>query len=151
MQSTVKEVRNISHDLMPDVLEGFGLKEALNQTCSNLQDRTGISVSYNHIDVEPRYDPAIEVNLYRITQELLNNIQKHAESKRVYVSLMDHGDTLSLTVEDDGVGFDTESKMNGIGLRNVHSRVNMIKGVIDVESANNSGTLINIEVPKSLE
>lgn len=151
LQSTVKEVRNISHDLMPDVLEGFGLKEAINQTCSNLQDRTGISVSYNHIDVEPRYDPAIEVNLYRITQELLNNIQKHAESKRVYVSLMDHGDTLSLTVEDDGVGFDTESKMNGIGLRNVHSRVNMIKGVIDVESANNSGTLINIEVPKSLE
>jgi signal transduction histidine kinase len=108
-------------------------------------------VSFNHIDLEHRYDQVIEVNLFRITQELLNNVQKHSKCKHVYVSLMDYGDTLNLTVEDDGVGFEREGISNGIGLRNVRSRVNMIKGEIDVESAKNSGTLINIEVPKSLE
>ena len=150
LQGAIKEVRNISHDLMPDVLDSLGLLEALKQTCANLQERSGMQVRFNHIDVEPRYDSAVEVNLFRITQELLNNVQKHAESGSVFVSLMDHGDILSLTIEDDGVGFDRTVVTNGIGLKNVKSRVNMINGEIDVESAKNSGTLVNIEVPKTL-
>jgi len=150
LQGAIKEVRNISHDLMPDVLDALGLLEALKQTCANLQERSGMQVRFNHIDLEPRYDPAIEVNLFRITQELLNNVQKHAKSGLVFVNLMDHGDTLSLSIEDDGVGFDRSVVTNGIGLKNVRSRVNMINGEIDVESAKDSGTLVNIEVPKTL-
>lgn len=148
LQSAIREVRGISHDLMPEVLESFGLKEAVNQICRNLHDRAGIEVKFDHADLEPRYNPMLEVNLYRITQELVNNIQKHSECKQVFVSLMDHGDMLSLTVEDDGRGFDRDQDMGGIGLRNIHSRVSMMGGQIDVESAVNSGTLINIEVPK---
>lgn len=149
LQSAIAEVRNISHDLMPDVLEGFGLKEALSQTCGNLQDRSGMLVTFNPVDLNERYDPSIELNLFRITQELLNNAQKHAASKHVFVNLVDHGDVLSLTVEDDGVGFDRSRASDGIGLKNVRSRVNMIRGQFDVESSANSGTLINIEVPKT--
>ena len=149
LQAAIKEVRNISHDLMPDVLEGFGLKEALSQTCSNLQERSGMSVTFNPVDLNERYESTIELNLYRITQELLNNAQKHAASNHVFVNLVDHGETLSLTVEDDGIGFDNSQVSDGIGLKNVHSRVNMIRGQFDVESSANSGTLINIEVPKT--
>lgn len=151
LQEAIREVRNISHDLMPEVLEGFGLKEAINQTCSNLHDRSGISVMFDHVDLELRYDQLVEVNLFRITQELLSNIQKHALCKKVFVSLIDHGESLNLTVEDDGVGFDMEQASNGIGLSNVISRVNTMNGQIDIESAKNSGTLVNIDVPKKRE
>jgi PAS domain S-box-containing protein len=149
LQEAIREVRNISHDLMPEVLESFGLKEAINQTCSNLHDRSGISVKFNHVDLEPRYDQLLEVNLYRILQELLNNIQKHAVCAKVFVSLIDHGDSLNLTVEDDGVGFNIHGPSNGIGLTNVISRVNSMNGQIDIESAEKSGTLVNIDVPKT--
>lgn len=148
LQSAIREVRGISHDLMPEVLESFGLKEAVKQICNSLQDRSGFQVKFDHIDLDARYNPLIEMNLYRITQELVNNIQKHSKCKRVFVTLMDHGDSLNLTVEDDGRGFDKSQDVNGIGLRNVRSRVALMGGQIDVESALDSGTLINIEVPK---
>ncbi|TNF27067.1 MAG: PAS domain S-box protein, partial [Bacteroidetes bacterium] len=150
LQSAIREVRGISHDLMPEVLESFGLREAISQICNSLKDRAGLSVKFDDVDLEPRYHPALEMNLYRITQELMNNIQKHSRCKRVFVSLMDHGDSLNLTVEDDGRGFDREEDVKGIGLRNVRSRVALMGGQIDVESAIGSGTLINIEVPKRL-
>jgi signal transduction histidine kinase len=129
-------------------LESFGLKEAVNQICSNLHDRSGINVMFDHVDLDQRYSQQVEVNLYRVTQELLNNILKHASCSKVFVSLMDHGDSVSLTVEDDGVGFDIEASSSGIGLSNVISRINSISGQIDIESSGNSGTLINIDVPK---
>lgn len=148
LQSAIREVRGISHDLMPEVLESFGLKEAVKQVCNSLQDRAGLQVKFDHVDLEPRYNPLVEMNLYRIAQELMNNIHKHSKCTRVFVSLMDHGDTLNLTVEDDGGGFDKNQDANGIGLKNVSSRVALMGGQIDVESAIGSGTLINIEVPK---
>ena len=109
----------------------------------------GINVSFAHFDLDERYDPAIELNMFRIAQELLNNVHKHANCTKLHVSLMDHGDLLSLTVEDDGIGFDRAHDSNGIGLRNIHSRVNMMQGEVDIESSENSGTLINIEIPKT--
>lgn len=153
LQEVIREVRNISHDLMPEVLESFGLREAINQTCNNLKGRAGIRVVFDFVDVESRYDQLIEVNLYRITQELLTNVQKHANCSNVFVSLMDHGTSISLSVEDDGVGFKTQGdkEFKGIGLSNVYSRVNMMNGQVDVESNEDSGTLVNIEVPKKVE
>ncbi|MCB9190992.1 MAG: PAS domain S-box protein [Flavobacteriales bacterium] len=151
LHAAIKEVRNISHDLMPDVLESFGLQEAIKQTCNNLKDRAGIDVTFAHFDLEERYDPAVELNLFRIAQELLNNIHKHARCAKVHVSLIDHGDLISLTVEDDGVGFDSKNEWSGIGLRNIRSRVNMMQGELDIESSENSGTLINIEIPKNTQ
>ncbi len=151
VQTAIREVRNISHDLMPEVLESFGLREAVRQVCDNLQERTGMEVTLNHADLESRYDTAIEVNIFRMCQELLNNIQKHASSAKVFVSLMDHGETISLTVEDEGVGFDPQAEHPGIGLKNVRSRVSSLGGTLDMESAADSGTLINVEIPKLQE
>jgi signal transduction histidine kinase len=83
----------------------------------------------------------------------MTNIQRHAECENVFVSLIDHESTLTLTVEDDGKGFESgpEKEFKGIGLSNVYSRVNLLGGDIDVESDVISGTLVNIEVPKQVE
>ena len=151
LQEAIREVRNISHDLMPEVLESFGLKEAINQICTNLQDRSGINVMFDYVDLEERYSQQVEVNLFRVAQELLNNIQKHASCSKVFVSLIDYGDSVNFTVEDDGVGFNIEEASDGIGLSNVISRINSISGQIDIESSENSGTLVNIDVPKRNE
>lgn len=151
LQGAIREVRNISHDLMPEVLESLGLKAAFNQLCSSLHDRSGIKVGFDAVDLEPKYDPVIEVNLYRIAQELLTNVQKHAKCKNLFISLIDHGDSLNLTVEDDGHGFDPNLDVNGIGIKNVRSRLKVLSGEIDIESAENSGTLINIEIPKTIK
>ena len=134
---------------MPEVLESLGMKAAFAQLCSGLKDRSGIKVEFDAVDLDPTYDPLIEVNLYRIAQELLTNAQKHSKCKNLFVSLIDHGDSLNLTVEDDGSGFDPELDANGIGLKNVRSRLKVISGQIDIESAVSSGTLINIEIQKT--
>lgn len=144
----IHEVRNISHDLMPSVLESFGLEEAVREVCRNMQDRTGIKIQFNPIDLQPKYLESIETHVYRISQELILNGVKHAHCSKMYVSLIDDEDVISLTVEDDGIGFDASKSPNGIGLKNISSRVSILRGTLSVESSNTSGTLIHVELPK---
>jgi PAS domain S-box-containing protein len=144
----IHEVRNISHDLMPSVLESFGLEEAIREVCRNMQERTGIKIQFNPIDLQPKYFESIETHVYRISQELILNGVKHAHCSEMYVSLIDDEDVISLTVEDDGIGFDTSISSNGIGLKNVKSRVSILRGTLSVESSNTSGTFIHVELPK---
>jgi len=144
----IDEIRSISHDLMPGLLENFGLVEAIKGVCRNIQARTGIHFHLDAVDIEPVYTPEIEVNLYRIVQELVNNVVRHAHCTRVYINLIDHSDMLSLSVEDDGLGFDLNKKHEGIGLGNIRSRVSILGGHVSVESSSTSGTLVHIEIPK---
>jgi PAS domain S-box-containing protein len=144
----IDEIRNISHDLMPGLLESFGLVEAIKGVCRNIQARSGIHFHFDAVDIDSVYNPELEVNLYRIVQELVNNVVRHAHCSRVYINLIDYGDMVSLSVEDDGVGFDSSELQNGIGLSNIRSRVSILGGNVSVESSNTSGTLVHIEVPK---
>jgi signal transduction histidine kinase len=144
----IHEVRNISHDLMPSVLESFGLEEAVREVCRNMQERTGIKIQFNPIDLQPKYLESIETHIYRISQELILNGVKHAHCSKMYVSLIDDEDVISLTVEDDGIGFDTSKSSNGIGLKNISSRVSILRGTLSVETSNTSGTFIHVELPK---
>ncbi len=144
----IHEVRNISHDLMPGLLESFGLEEAVREVCRNMQERTGIKIQFNPIDLQPKYLESIETHIYRILQELILNGVKHAHCSKMYVNLIDDDDVISLTVEDDGIGFDASKSSNGIGLKNIRSRVSILRGTLSVETSNTSGTLIHIELPK---
>ncbi len=146
--AAIHEVRNISHDLMPGVLESFGLSEAIREVCQNMQDRTGIRFRFHPVDLVSQYPESIETHIYRITQELVTNSVRHAHCSSVHINLIDHGDLLSLSVEDDGVGFDTTKHTNGIGHRNIASRVSILRGNLSVESSRTSGTLVHIEIPK---
>ncbi|MCF8256564.1 MAG: PAS domain S-box protein [Flavobacteriales bacterium] len=147
----INEVRNISHDLMPGLLDSFGLAHAVREVCRNMQARAGISIIVDSVDMDTEYPEAVQTHLYRITQELITNCVRHAHCTRVHVNLIDHGDMITLSVEDDGIGFNTEEKVNGIGLRNVRSRASILGGTLSVESSGTSGTLVLVEIPKYQE
>lgn len=144
------DVRSVSHRLMPRSLEDLGLLPALRE----LADRI---VTSGQVQVEVRGDEeasraledAVRLALYRIAQEVMANMLKHANATRITVELERDAGRLRLSLADDGVGFDTEriEKSDGIGWRNVRSRVQLIGGELKVSSAPGMGTSVRIEAP----
>lgn len=145
LEETTAEVRRISHDLMPNVLLRQGLPEALKEYCDNI-DRAGVlSVSLQVSGMEERLDPRFELTLYRIIQELMNNIVKHAKASQVNVQVYRMDDVLQVTVEDDGIGFDPRTADRGLGLESIRSRVEMLEGRSDIKSDPGMGTSVHME------
>lgn len=139
------QVRRISHDLMPASIEDFGLIESLNQYCKKLNFAHKTQIEFQTFGVYTPLSKNHESTLYRIIQELLNNIIKHAEAKQALVQMNFHEDEISISVEDDGKGFQTDSVHEGIGLKNVRSRVKLLQGELDVKSSA-MGTFVHILV-----
>lgn len=137
------QVRRISHDLMPASIEDFGLIESLNQYCKKLNLAHKTQIDFQTFGVYHQLPKNHESTLYRIIQELLNNITKHAEAENALVQINFHEDEISVSVEDDGKGFKTESVHEGIGLKNVRSRVKSMHGELDVKSSE-KGTFVHI-------
>ncbi len=150
LDKSISELRAVSHNMMPEALVQFGLDTALKDYCNSTQQTSALQITYQSYDVneEAIPKPAASV-VYRIVQELLNNIVKHAAAKTALVQLVQKQNSLSITVEDDGRGFDKTLLQNaeGIGFKNILNRVNYLKGTIDVETAPNRGTAITIEIP----
>ncbi len=149
LDSAINEMRRIAHNMMPEALLKFGLSEALNDFCDGINQSSAVKLSYQPIGIEQPLEKSTEVMLYRIVQELCNNAIKHAAAANILIQLNQHERGLTLTVEDDGSGFDTSqlSKMKGTGLQNVQTRVDYLKGIFTIESEINKGTFINIELP----
>ncbi len=149
IDETAEEVRRISHDLYSGVLVKFGLKAALTQ----LQDAfTSVKTPiFNwHVDqINRRFESDIEINIYRIIQEGISNILKHANANELTIQITDHQDELSVIIEDDGKGFDVNTVKEGIGLDNIKSRVSRINGQLSIDSHPSSGTTISIQIPLS--
>jgi signal transduction histidine kinase len=140
-------LRKTAHNLMPDMLLENGLSEAIYYFCKDLEQSCGINIDYQQYVDLPRFLPEWELSLYRIVQELLQNVIKHAKATQVLVQLSYAEDILNITVEDNGKGFDTANKpVDGIGLKNIRARINALKGHIDIESRQGSGTAVYIEV-----
>ncbi|MDB4655532.1 PAS domain S-box protein [Flavobacteriales bacterium] len=141
------EVRNISRNLMPDVLKQFGLKPAIQDLLDSLNASMTVKISVEFVDFDLRLAPEIEKALFRMCQELVNNSIRHGKPEEVFVQLINHGKSVVLMVEDDGSGFDTKKLFNGFGLRNIKSRVEVFEGTVDVDSAVGRGTVTTIEIP----
>ena len=141
------EVRNISRNLMPDVLKQFGLKPAIQDLLDSLNASKTVNISVEFVDFNHRVAPEIEKALFRTCQELVNNSIRHGKPEEVFVQLINHGKSVVLMVEDDGSGFDTKKLFNGFGLRNIKSRVEVFEGTVDVDSAAGRGTVTTIEIP----
>ena len=142
-------VRRISKDLMPSTLDEFGLIEALKDFSQKMTLHTNLPIHFCHDNLNKRYDPKIELSLYRSTQELVNNAIKHAEAKEIKISLKEDKNVLILQVSDDGKGFDLvaiNQPSRGIGIKNIESRMSLIKGRIkfDVEIGRGSTFIINV-------
>jgi signal transduction histidine kinase len=125
----------------------YGLKEALENYCENLNVSGSINVKLQTYGMEKRMDQNTEIVLYRVIQELLNNVIKHADAKNVLIQLAVENDRFNLTVEDDGKGFDLKANENpaGAGLANIKARAEYLNGTIDIVSAKGEGTSVNIE------
>ncbi len=137
------QVRRISHDLMPASIEEFGLIEALHQYCKKLNQSQKIEIDFQTFGIYKTISKHHESTLYRIIQELLFNVVKHSGAKNALVQINFHEDDISVVVEDDGHGFDTQGYYDGIGLKNLHSRVELLGGSLDIKSSE-KGTYAHI-------
>ena len=147
IDTSIKELRRVAHNMMPEMLTKFGLDEALKEYCNNVNTTKLLIVKYQSLGMEQRLENSIEISVYRIVQELLNNTMKHAAATEVYVQVIRESSRLNVVVEDNGKGFDpkTVEKNNGAGLANVRSRVNYLKGQLAIHAEPGKGTLVNIE------
>jgi PAS domain S-box-containing protein len=149
----LEENRRIAHNLRPSDLDEFGLAAATRNFCKELQSRTKLKVKYSIARIDQRLAPALELNLFRILQEAVNNIEKHARAGEVRLRIAVHGDSIILRIQDDGRGFDSKrgragrGKWRGIGLTNMRERAEFLGGTCTVESAPKQGTTITVRVP----
>jgi two-component system, NarL family, sensor kinase len=147
LDTSIKELRRVAHNMMPEILAKFGLDEALKEYCNTVNSTKLLAVKYQSLGMETRLATATEIIVYRIVQELLNNVLKHAGASETFVQLIRQDERLNIVVEDNGRGFDTALLNNntGAGWANIRSRVEYLKGQLDIHSGQGKGTLVNIE------
>jgi two-component system, NarL family, sensor kinase len=147
IDTSIKELRRVAHNMMPEILTKFGLDEALKEYCNSINTTQLLTVKYQSLGMETRLENSVEIIIYRIVQELLNNTMKHAAATDSFVQLIRQDNRLSIVVEDNGKGFDTNfaPSNDGAGLANVRSRVDYLKGQYAIHTESGKGTLVNIE------
>ena len=148
IDQTIEEVRNMSLRLRPGVLDHLGLLAALEWYTEDYQRRTDITCIFNYEDV-PVIDGAVATAAYRIVQEALTNVARHSDANQVKVSLLVINDTLRVTVEDGGRGFqvDNISKFEGLGIAGMRERAALVRGKLEVTSRLQKGTRVELNVP----
>jgi signal transduction histidine kinase len=149
VRSTLQDVRQLAVELRPKVLDDFGLVAALERLTETFGEQTGMSVQFQQLlPTSDRLPPEVETALYRIVQESLTNIVKHARATNVSVVLARKSDSVSVVVEDDGVGFEPHLvRDGGIGLVGMQERVALLGGRLAIESRPGAGTTFVAEVP----
>lgn len=147
LDNSIAELRQISRNMMPESLLRFGLETALDDLCTSLShDETKVEFQSNGI--ENKFSSEIQVNTYRIVQELITNAIRHGKATKVIVQCLQSEDGILITVEDNGSGFETANvkTSKGIGLENIRNRVSYLRGKLNIESDKNQGTTVNIEL-----
>ena len=151
LEQTAAIIRDVMSNLQPPVLEEYGLVAALRWYADRFASRTGISVTVQGEDPSPRLNTSSENSLFRIVQETLTNVAKHAQATQVTVTLVAEPKTVRLVVTDDGIGFNTEDVINpdvqkGWGLTTMSERAKSLGGSFDIESRPGHGTRVVVEV-----
>ncbi|MFK8008791.1 MAG: tetratricopeptide repeat protein [Saprospiraceae bacterium] len=146
LDDAANDVRNISHQMMPRALEEFGLVSAIDDMLETSFSSSKITHEFEHFGIKNRFPEKIEIGLYRIAQELINNILKHSKASEVGVQLFQNKKNLVLVVEDNGSGFDLEKNKPGHGIANINYRSRAIGGTVNVESAIGNGTLVTVRI-----
>jgi len=143
------EVRKISHDLVSGELVKFGLVPALSQLKETIENTGKLKMEVLAFGMEKRLEGNVEISLYRVVQELMNNILKHSKADKVTIQLNKVENNLNIVVEDNGVGFDVVAARlkGGMGLKNLESRINKLSGTISIDSGRGRGTTTIIDIP----
>jgi PAS domain S-box-containing protein len=151
VEQTTDRIRNVMAELRPPVLDDYGLVAALHWYADRFASRTGITVVVRGQEPTPRLDPSLENALFRIAQEALNNVAKHAHAKQVTILMEVLDEAIRMNVADDGIGFDPASSTradgrHGWGLLSMRERAEAVGGHCSVESAPHQGTRVIVEV-----
>ena len=147
LDESISEMRRVAHNMMPETLLKFGLEQALTDYKNGLTQGQNLTIDCEFFGLAERLNSSVEIVVYRIVQELINNAVKHSEASKILVQLMRHEDQLNITVEDNGKGFNLDKMKigNSAGLQNIQSRVNYLNGKMDIQSQPGNGTSIYIE------
>jgi two-component system NarL family sensor kinase len=152
LDDSIKEIRYISHNMVPDVLLNFGFVRAVQDFISRVNQTNKLKIHFESNGFEESMlDNTGKLMLYRIIQESVNNTIKYAEATQISIQLSADTTEISLLMEDNGKGFDVDEakQKGGIGLRNIQLRTDYLKGKLDIESSPKNGTTIIIEIPLS--
>lgn len=147
LEDSNQDLRNISHQMMPRALNELGIIAALEDLLQNSLGQVNMKYSFEHFNIADRLPQKVEITIYRVCQELINNIIKHSKASEVSIQLFKTGNNLVFIVEDNGVGIATKKTKKGIGLLNISSRLDMVNGQVNFEPSPQSGTLVTIKIP----
>jgi signal transduction histidine kinase len=147
--NTIDEVRKISDNLMPSILKEFGPETALKNLCKMISQSSGLNIIFESLPLKSKPDDRICTYIYRIAQEALNNIVKHAEASSVRLQLIELGNHIELIVEDKGKGFNfgRDFQNMGNGIYNMRERTSILGGTFELNSNKGSGTTIIVKIP----
>ena len=147
LDKSISELRRVAHNMMPESLIVLGIKDALIDYCNSIENNNLIEINFQFIGEFKRVDSKLEINLFRIAQELINNAIKHSKGSHLLVQLIQEKNRICLILQDDGKGFEYNKDIlkSGIGLTSVKSRVESLNGTIDINSKINEGTEITVQ------
>ncbi len=148
IDDSIIEIRNIAHNLMPKSLSSKGLINTLSGYFDDMAQLYGKKIFFNH-DVQSIFDPELQMNIYRITSELVMNAAKHSDAEIISVCIQSNKGQLSVFIHDNGRGFDLKhnGNKNSLGIQSAESRVNYLKGKFKLHSDPGAGSTVNIEIP----
>jgi len=153
LDETIKTVRNLSSNLQPIIIADFGLESTIQHFCNKINQPPVFSTSLTIQDALIRLSPEKELAIFRIVQELTNNIIKHAQSSYIHFSLVQKTDTLEIYIEYNGMGISHEEyeeklyQVQGLGLKNIQNRLNILKGNVHYEKNDNLTNMITVRIP----
>jgi signal transduction histidine kinase len=147
IKKMIEQVRTLAFELRPSLLDDFGLVEALRNLVTRHGERAGVRASFTATPTDARAPVEIETACFRIVQEALSNVARHAWARRVEVTLTAQDVALEVTVRDDGVGFNVERLRTGLGLMGMGERAELVGGSVEIESVSGTGTTVRVRFP----
>ena len=149
INTTIDTTRRISHDLLPPMLENFGLTAALKELCEGISKSNTLSISFEVLKNEHRIQRKIvALNIYRVIQELISNSIKHGQANQIELTIDLTEKAINITYQDNGKGFEISNieSQKGLGMKNIESRINMVNAEINLDSAPGKGMKANIHL-----
>jgi signal transduction histidine kinase len=148
VDDSCNEVRSVSHNMMPNALLKNSFSSAIQEFINKL-DRKALKVHLYTEGLDEKMDANMETVLYRVIQECVNNVIKHSGASTLDISVVKDMTEITATIEDNGNGFDISDpdRLDGIGLKNIRTRIEFLKGSVDFHSASGRGTLVALHVP----
>ena len=148
LDQSISELRRVAHNMMPESILKFGLDGAIKEFLQSIYSEN-LNIIYQSYHIEKGLNKQLDISVYRIIQELVNNAIKHSNAAEILVQIRKDDQLLLIDVEDNGKGFgyNPDSKKSGMGLAGITSRVNYWKGSLNIESDKSSGTSVHIEIP----